>query len=63
MICMTDHLLVDGPYFAWHHADMEQNDITSPSVRQQRWKQMGGTQEKRETFVSMTCSSLSKLSS
>lgn len=36
MIHMTDHLLVDGPYFAWHRSDTERNDISSPSLRQQR---------------------------
>ena len=36
MIHMTDHLLVDGSYFAWHRSDMQQNDITSPSLRQHR---------------------------
>lgn len=62
MIRATDHLLIDGTSFAWHHSDMEQSDITSPSLRQ-RWKQMGRTQEKRETtFIRTTGSSLSKTS-
>lgn len=36
MIHMTDHPLVDGPCFACHRSDTEQNDISSPPLRQQR---------------------------
>lgn len=47
MIHMTDHLLVDGRYFAWHRSDMEQNYITSPPLKTtERWKQVGRAQEK-----------------
>lgn len=35
-IHMTDHLLADGPYFAQHHTDTKQNDITSSSVQKHR---------------------------
>lgn len=62
MIHMTDHLLVDGRYFAWHRSDMEQNYITSPPSEDNREMETSGqsTGKRVTTFVRMTGSSLSK---